>query len=436
VPGLLKSIEEFAQNNVRDFASQHLLEKGFVHYARRDAGDKHTLTARAIAPIRNADLAARGWKIGEGYSYLHVIEPTYIQLDRDDQVVRFLTAKSGLCQFHAQKGRPLEVTVHVQDARDFEIGRRVVALENQQLKFVGPVTTPFRLQTADLATLLAWRQRPWRSDKLAQEIQKFLARLAVQRYYVLAGDQLARGDPLPLVDDEGRHYELRGAAPASGRKGLDIQAIELTVTPAEGRAPTRYRAPQAVLIARPTVKGNLATELRLLRTEAQPVLEFNPRARDGAPIEKPNLPLDGTRPPPELVSALQDFSAEDLMSPDVPLPVQDDRLADERVSLQRTAEQTRRKVTAAIHFRLGFTSSLLTSVVLGAILGVIFRGSRALAAFALALIPLLGSLMLMLLGKTLTENVASARAGPMVTWIGLAAFFLADAAALRFGVRR
>jgi hypothetical protein len=78
----------------------------------------------------------------------------------------------------------------------------------------------------------------------------------------------------------------------------------------------------------------------------------------------------------------------------------------------------------------------LLTVLMGAALGVIFRGARALSAFALAMIPFFSVLILMVLGKHLTQEETTVQIGPYVTWGGLLAVLVADAIIIRVGVRR
>jgi hypothetical protein len=67
---------------------------------------------------------------------------------------------------------------------------------------------------------------------------------------------------------------------------------------------------------------------------------------------------------------------------------------------------------------------------------VIFRGSRALAAFGLACIPFGIVTILMLMGRQLTESSGTETIGPYVIWGGLALVGVTDGFILRFGVRR
>jgi hypothetical protein len=85
---------------------------------------------------------------------------------------------------------------------------------------------------------------------------------------------------------------------------------------------------------------------------------------------------------------------------------------------------------------MSFASSALVTILMGAALGVIFRGARALAAFGLACIPFATVAVLISMGKQMTESETSHALGPFLIWGGLALVAVADVVILRFGVRR
>jgi lipopolysaccharide export LptBFGC system permease protein LptF len=124
-----------------------------------------------------------------------------------------------------------------------------------------------------------------------------------------------------------------------------------------------------------------------------------------------------------------------VIDPAAELPTNED-LALKRTELQDFAREQQRKITGLIHFRLGFASSALVTILMGAALGVAFRGSRALAAFGLACIPFGAVVIIMVMGRQLTESEATQTIGPFVIWAGLAFVALADIVILRLGVRR
>jgi lipopolysaccharide export LptBFGC system permease protein LptF len=128
-------------------------------------------------------------------------------------------------------------------------------------------------------------------------------------------------------------------------------------------------------------------------------------------------------------------TAATVLDPAVSLPL-DDALTSRRAGLMKLAQEYARKIVATVNFRLGYTSSVLVTLLMGAALGIIFRGSRALAAFALALVPFFSVLVLIVVGQKLTEDAQTTQIGPLVAWGSLVLVLLADGVILRLGVRR
>jgi lipopolysaccharide export LptBFGC system permease protein LptF len=94
-------------------------------------------------------------------------------------------------------------------------------------------------------------------------------------------------------------------------------------------------------------------------------------------------------------------------------------------SLSRTREALAREVLAELHWRPAYAVGCFLMVVIGAALGVIFRGGQALTAFALAAIPASLVIILLLMGKELIANPgAPAMLGIGAIWGGIGAMGL------------
>ena len=147
------------------------------------------------------------------------------------------------------------------------------------------------------------------------------------------------------------------------------------------------------------------------------------------------LRLEGLRVPQDVLEEMALYLPAGVLDPAIPLPG-NELLNGERFGLQEEADELRREVGSLIHFRLGFASSSLVTIIMGAVLGVVFRGSRALAAFGLGCVPFGTVTILMLMGRQLAENPGTEVIGAWVIWGGLVLVALADLIVLRFGVRR
>ncbi len=442
VPRLTKQLEDFARANMREIVAQGLQNRG---YFQRTQGDRlYALTAERVVKTDPEALREKGYEVAPGLSYLAVRNPTFLVARSDGAVERFATATYGLCRFDTREP-DIFLTIYLVDGRDFEIGRSAATLDQQQIgPWRFPLRLPRRVSTADLATLLEWRAAPWKFERLEALCEEFRLGLTLQSYYQAAVAELARGGALRLEDPQGRSYEIRGKSARLRERGLALEdAIVLVKRAGESRA-TRYLAPRCDVIAHP-LRGAAPVEIRLEERDGRRVQEFNPRAANpDRASEKNKLSLDGPQLPASALEALAEFPPAKVLDETADLP-ESARAAeperrqfwnDRRVSLLREARDLRRKITGTIHFRLGFTSSILFTVLLGAALGVMFRGARALAAFGLTTVPFFSVLIVMSLAKQITENEATTLIGPYVTWGGLALLLAGALLTVRLGVAR
>jgi hypothetical protein len=442
IPRFMKQIEHFARSNVRDLAYHRLLRRGYLAYG--DPGDEqYMLTAQAVLDVPRSQLVEKGFDPpGGAVSYFWVKQPTFLMIDKQGELKRFSVAEGGLCQFNT-RAEQIEFTVYIKNARDYEVGKRVVQIEQQK---IGPYAReiPFspKPSMVDLKTLRQWRAAPWKAPRLRREIDEFLDRLRAYIFSAETARLLEADQTLVLYDIQDARYEFEAASCTPGRGELACRDATVARHASRGGGlrdaplPTRYEAPEARLRARPPDNGEPLIELTLSATPEQPVLEYNPRVGDyHMPRQKDSVRLDDLRLPTYVGNGMRACTPAAVINAAAELPT-DAELEDDRAELQRSADRMRRKVNGVIHFRLGFSSSALVTVLMGALLGVIFRGARALAAFGLACIPFGVVTILTLMGRQLTENAPTEDLGPFVIWGGLALVALADGAILRLGVRR
>jgi lipopolysaccharide export LptBFGC system permease protein LptF len=441
IPQFMRRIEHFALTNVRDFAFNHLLQRGFIQYAE-PGRDHYTLTAQQVLNVAEDQLIAKGFEHpGSGVSYLWVEQPTFLMSDKHGQLKRFSVADGGLVQFDT-RDRDVKFTLYIKNARDYEVGKTVVQIQNQK---IGPYARelPFSPKPSmlDLKTLRRWSAAPWEAPKLGDSLGKFLAKLGHRVCRDLLAQRLADGATLVLYDEKQTRYEITAVSTVpSGQSQLVLSRATVTRLPAardpdQTRPPTRYEAPRAKFTAE-TSRGATWLHLELSALADQPVRESVVRAEGyGTQRERESVRLENLLLPQYVSDRMQQYTPVAVLESSAKLPTDAD-LQEERSRLQNQAAALRRKIASVIHFRMSFASSTLVTILMGAALGVIFRGSRALAAFGLACIPFATVAILISMGKQMTENESTRAIGPMLIWGGLALVAVADFLILRFGVRR
>ena len=435
IPGFMRKLDDFARANLRDLVAQQLQYKGFIHRGRT-GDDRYTITAERVQGVADAALHAKQFEVADGLHYLLITNPTFLHVDRGGDLVRFSVAQHVLCAFDT-RATPLEVTLYVKNGQDFEVGKRAWTIDQQQVgPLAVPLPAPFQLSAADLRALLHWRAAPWECPKVRNDVQGFKADWLRHQFATYAAQQLQPGRTLRLVDQEGREYRITAGQVEPGRDGLTLTRARVEMSTAAESRPTRYEAERLDLTAVVLPVGQPLVEMRLAQAGGQDVLEFRPLGLDyGEPRRKDKLTLDHALLPDAVVKAAEEISFATVLDSRAELTLPGP-LADRRIGLQKAAARLGRQIVATINFRLGFTASVLVTLLMRAALGVLFRGARALAAFALALIPFFSVLIVLVLARQITEDEQAFRIGPLVTWGGLVLGLVADAVILRVGVRR
>jgi lipopolysaccharide export LptBFGC system permease protein LptF len=434
IPDLVRRIDQYARANLRDLALQRLQTRGYIRYEPH--GQKYLLTARSAKVPAQAALAAQSLPTGEGLGYLLVEDPVFIHVDEKDSLVRYATARHGLCQFDA-RGTPLHITLYVNEGRDFDVRGRTVELAGQQLGPI-PVPVPFKRRPSmvDLATLSRWKERPWETDRMVPQVEDFRRNLLRERFSRAALARICAGDPIELVSEAGFCWRISARSAEVDRRGLRLEDVRVERVERGTGRPLFYQAPRAALAVEETSGNQMRLELSLRSTDRL-VREHLPRASDyRVGRETSNLKLaERFLMPQEVLDEVAALSDADLLNPATELELSP-QLSKQRAALLLEAARQRRKMASVIHFRLGSAVSALVTVLMAAALGVIYRGARALAAFGISCIPFGVVAVLMVMARQLAENEHTQMLGPVLTWGGLAAVGLLDLLIIRQGVRR
>jgi lipopolysaccharide export LptBFGC system permease protein LptF len=440
-PNCLLQIQGLVRSNIGDLAYHRLLQRGYVEYGKAGR-QKYVLTAEDVLGVPAEQLIEKGFDApSEEISYFWVEKPTFLLVDQDG-LEQFSVADGGLCQFDT-RGPDVEFTLYVKNPRDYRgDGKRVAQVKEQK---VGPYAPefPFAPKPAmvRLETLRQWLAAPWRETKLGTNVERFLGVLRCYVFYTESARRLDDGKTLVLHDADGTRYEIRAGSSAVGRRELvmtDVSIAQHMAGRGDGAAglPIRYEAPQGEFRAEPTKDGGALISLQLNDAADGSVLKYIPRGTDyGTPDREESLRLGGLLLPEFVIERLEGCTPGAVLDSAASLPTNEE-LEERRSGLQADAAKLLRKINGVIHFRFGLAASTLVTILMGAMLGVIFRGSRALAAFGLACIPLGIVLILIAMGKQITESQNTTAIGPFVIWGGLALVAVADALIMRLGVRR
>ena len=98
----------------------------------------------------------------------------------------------------------------------------------------------------------------------------------------------------------------------------------------------------------------------------------------------------------------------------------------QRKRLRKERSKYLHQILAEVHVRTVYSISVLVLAVLGAALGIIFKGGQILVAFGISFVPTLFVILMTIVGKNIAKGEDHLMAGLAVMWLGLVAVIILD----------
>lgn len=436
LPDLGRGMRAYFKSNVCRFAEMRLKTTGYIRYQPKESKRSFLLTAKGAESNFAAEaLTKHGWN--PNHSYLAVQWPTFLQLDENGEVERFTSAESGWLQFDTGAD-PVEITAVVTNVRDFAVGRHVANVAQQTIGPI-PAALPIRPKPAELRLdeLLHLREQPWDYAGLANELEGFLSKVERRRFLDHAQRELGSARPLRFVDDANRPVRLYGQIPPTQLlQRIELSNARLELPRAAEDAPSVYTAPVAVVRPLSAADNRLAVRIELEAERDDPVELSHPgSALFSSPRQRSDVTLDGLYVSENLVAPVR-AAVPRWLDPNRPLPDDLSTLSEARSELLEDRDEFLREVDSLLHSRFSSGVSSLVTILLGAALGVMFRGNRALSAFALSAIPFAIVMACLIAGRQNAEKAGTELFGAALIWSGVVIVGIANVFVLRLGVRR
>jgi len=398
---------------------------------RIDFMKKYVLSADSAMERRSPDSAAAD----EPRQVIELRGASFIELD-EGKPVRLGTAPIVTFLFRSDPvTRDPFVYARLHDLRLFDQERNQFHQMGDQR--LGPVPIPWKFtrkaKWMTLPEMLYYRQRAWELPEMAEKIQRL--RALIQEFYFYQ-------DLISALRGPQGAYRF-----GTAQRGYEIRAEQIPVDRDSGRPrlekPTvrqwwdgtrrTFQAGSGTLAvertlgeAYPLIYIKLGNEVSFT-DEEQPGKVIRRAAVDLEPLPMPGHVLEKASP-----SALSD---SDLLAWDRPLGLTP-RIDDARQAHAASVVVLVHKMTAEIHSRAAFSASVLVLVILGAALGVVFRGGQMLTAFVIAFLPGLLVTILVVTGRQLAVRPDAEAVGLGVIWSGLVLVALGDLVVLGRVLRR
>jgi hypothetical protein len=157
--------------------------------------------------------------------------------------------------------------------------------------------------------------------------------------------------------------------------------------------------------------------------------------RDSQTVTRANESLGPISIPVALRKELEQTPIDTLLAAR-PQTAPDDTIAAAQAEALRKRGDVVRRISAIINERAAFSASVLVLVILGAALGVVFRGSHMIIAFGVSFLPSVLVIVAIVMGRQLAQNAATHLLGLTVMWSGIGAVALLDVWTLFRVIRR
>ena len=278
----------------------------------------------------------------------------------------------------------------------------------------------------NLGELYYYRQRPQEWHEVVEKTDRL--RLAVGRRIILDDvlEDWRRDDELTFTDG-GRTCTITAASGGQNLAGdVELLGATVTITTPHGSART-WRAERAMFdIARGNDDHGRRLQIELFDARLDGT---------GENARKTRTALDPVAIPEELIERIAMLSERELLSATV-APDSDPLIARRRGEVREARGETLRRITGVLHERFAFTFSVFVLVVLGAALGIIFRGGHVVVAFLISFVPALVVIIGIVAGKQLVHNATTHSLGIAVVWSGIVFVALIDVWTLTRVLRR
>jgi hypothetical protein len=317
-------------------------------------------------------------------------------------------------------GRMVNLSFFDLEAERFaELSQQVVAARDL------PALVPREIKFLNLPRLLHYSAHPelWFEVTSAfDRLRMFVARLAA--YDRLADQWANAGRRIVLADSDG-HYTLSSAQADRLARDSGIELRQARVEITQGGRRQTCEAERVVL---EVTRGD-SIDGAGVQIEA-----YNARVSSGGQSVTRAKAAFGPAPlPPDVVQKVGALSPAALLAYPAGGP---GPLAEQQLKTRAARDAAVRAIVSTLHERHAFSASVLVLVVLGAALGIIFRGAQAVVAFGISFVPSLLVIVTIVMGKQMAHNASTHQFGLLVMWSGILVVACGDLWLLTRVVRR
>ena len=421
-PGLAEGADRAVKANIEGFVYQQLRTQG--HLDR----DRRIIHATRIYPKQGV--------LG-GVVAVDVRDPNNVQI---------IVARQARILFRNDDGETF-ITFKLKDVAVLRSGRPSSASEDDPPPPPKEIRVPSTLKEEprwySWGRLLSTLRHPAEN----RDIQRALESIK----HDIAGEMLAK-EVVRYVREKNDYRGLGGQTKTvvltAGQARVVDGAAELRAGPGEDG----NQIPVKAVITEPGSVQVVESDIAVVKARWWPVMDVfvvsvefsgNPRTRvrgdtpdandrpgpapGGEWVTRDTVQVGGLKMPKSVRRAIDDISLDDVLT-DPRQFTQDRGILDRAAGLRSyDIKKLTGKILGEMHGRVAYGASCFLLVVLGASLGILFRGGQILSAFALSVIPAAIVVIMVLMGKQMLGNPGVPRiSGLTAIWGGILLLVLAN----------
>ncbi|MBN1342079.1 MAG: LptF/LptG family permease [Phycisphaerae bacterium] len=418
IPSFIREIEAKARKSIDQMVSRKLEMDKFIKV------QDFVFHADQVRHVRGA-----GEDIDK--DYLRIAGAAFIELE-DGDAIRFGTAPEAVIEFDKSDRVP-SVRAQMYDVSLFDRSRLQFGRMGSQP--FGPMPVPGTLEMKakwlNLPDLLRYREVPAEIPEIIGQLKNLRQLMIRQVCYDQIIRSLREGRDWQAGDGEVT-YTVKADPECLFQKSKDEgQPVfkNLTIVENSPEGQRTYKA-GAGSIRVTKIFGLVVPKVSIVLEDGISVI------KKGEPtVEKLKLELRSVPIPEQYVQMADKYADELAQGSDAPLSL-GEKVGDAREQIKRELGLQVRTIIGIIHARAAFSISCMVLIILGAVLGIIFRGGQALVSFGLSCIPFAVVIVTIIMGRQMAQNEGTELIGLTILWTGIALVFVVDMLMLFRWLRR
>ncbi len=388
IPRMVRNLSEIVQSNIGALVEQRL------HRPRGLKLSNYRIFADELLADANRDDQVVLGRVafvetrGEEWTRYGTAQSVNLAFDRREDRVLATARMSGLTLFDRNEGTFSEVGELDVAAPEVPSGFR------------------FEIKFLTLGQLLHYWSRPEEWPPVAEAVERLRSEIARSRIHQLLMEDWNADQVLSLAT-EGKSFSIRAERAAAIADDGGVELGGVVVTERSNERERVHRAKRAVLEAE-RQKSGASGGIRIELYEA----EVSDAART---INHGRETLGPADVPRAWIENIAGMSSDQLIAQ--PSGTSAEKRRKDAVNW---IGGTARRIAATMTERATFSASVLVLVVLGAVLGIVFRGSQPIVAFGIGFVPSLFVIILIVTGKQLAQNAGTHFVGLATMWLGIA----------------